>query len=139
MRAILATLSFLLLTIPANASGVSLSGVVGELVSKAHEIVSGCGSVVVSARSHRGNRSNHPIGRAIDVQGNPACIYAHLKGWPGGYSVDYATAPGGKHVHISYNPGGQEWGVRFAHRHHGTRRYASRHRHGRHFRRYAAR
>lgn len=95
---------------------VSLGGVVAPLASKAREIMRDCGSVVVSAVSRRGNRSNHPRGRAVDLQGNPRCIYAHLKKWPGGVSTDYASAPGGPHVHISYNPGGQEWGLRFAHR-----------------------
>ncbi len=33
------------------------------------------------------------------MKGNPNCIYSMLHGWPGGYSVDYASV---KHVHISY-------------------------------------
>ena len=59
------------------------------------------------------------------MRGNPSCIYAHLKGWPGGYSTDYAAV---QHVHISYNPGGQEWGLHFAHGggHYRSTRYASR-------------
>jgi hypothetical protein len=105
-----------------RGNSVSLVGVVSPLAAKASEIVSACGSVVVSARSSRGGRSNHPLGRAVDVQGNPRCIYAHLAGWPGGYSTDYGRAPGGSHVHISYNPGGQEWGLRFAHGVRYTRR-----------------
>lgn len=114
-----------------GGSTTSLAGIVApQLVSKAQEIVRDCGSEIVSARAGRANRSNHPIGRAVDISGNPGCIYAHLHGWPGGYSIDYATAPGGHHVHISYNPGGQEWGVRFAHRHGWARgtRYARHHR-----------
>jgi hypothetical protein len=91
---------------------VSLDGVTPVLVAKAREIKANCGSIVVSAISSRPNRSNHPIGRAVDMVGNPKCIYAHLKGWPGGYSTDYSAV---RHVHISYNPGGQEWGLRFAH------------------------
>ena len=91
---------------------VSLAGVTPILAAKAREIMTSCGSVVVSAISRRPNRSNHPIGRAVDMVGNPTCIYAHLKGWPGGYSTDYSAV---RHVHISYNPNGQEWGVRFAH------------------------
>jgi hypothetical protein len=91
---------------------VSLAGVTPVLVAKAHEIMANCGSTVVSAISSRPNRSNHPIGRAVDMVGNPTCIYAHLKGWPGGYSTDYSAV---RHVHISYNPNGQEWGLRFAH------------------------
>jgi hypothetical protein len=98
---------------------VSLSGVTPVLAAKAREIVADCGSVVISTISARGNRSNHPAGRAVDLRGNPRCIYAHLKGWPGGYSTDYSAVA---HVHVSYNPGGQEWGLRFAHNSHGRHR-----------------
>jgi hypothetical protein len=102
-------------------SGVgSLSCVVPPLAAKAREIVSACGSTVVSAVAGRPNKSNHPIGRAVDLVGNPKCIYAHLKGWPGGYSTDYGRV---RHVHISYNPGGQEWGLRFAHGGHRHRQH----------------
>lgn len=136
MRIIIATILLVLCSAPSHAgSSVSLAGIIAPLVQKAHEIVDACGSVIVSARAGRPNRSNHPLGRAVDIQGNPACIYTHLHGWPGGYSTDYATAPGGKHVHVSYNPGGQEWGIRFVHRH-GAGRFAH-HRYGRHHRRYA--
>ncbi len=96
---------------------VSLAGVTPVLAAKARRIAASCGSAIISGVSRRARRSNHPIGRAVDMKGNPGCIYAHLKGWPGGYSTDYAAAG---HVHISYNPGGQEWGLRFAHG--GTRR-----------------
>jgi len=94
------------------ARSVSLNGVTPVLASKAREIASACGSSIISTVSGRGHRSNHPIGRAVDMKGNPSCIYAHLKSWPGGYSTDYGKV---QHVHISYNPGGQEWGLRFAH------------------------
>ena len=103
---------------------VSLAGVTPVLAAKARQIVASCGSVIVSAVSRRGIRSNHPIGRAVDLTGNPGCIYAHLKGWPGGYSTDYSAV---RHVHISYNPGGQEWGLHFAHgghHRHAATRYA---------------
>lgn len=101
---------------PARAGGVSLNGVVPQLAAKARQIVQACGSKVVSARSRRSNRSNHPIGRAVDLKGNPKCMYRLVKNWPGGVSTDYWSAPGGPHLHLSYNPGGQEWGLRFAHR-----------------------
>ena len=91
---------------------VSLTGVTPVLAAKAREIEAECGSVIISAVSQRPNRSDHPAGRAVDIQGNAACIYAHLKDWPGGYSTDYAAV---QHVHISYNPGGREWGMHFAH------------------------
>jgi hypothetical protein len=100
---------------------VSLAGVTPVLAAKARQIAATCGSAIISAVSRRGNRSNHPIGRAVDMKGNPGCIYAQLKGWPGGYSTDYAAV---RHVHISYNPGGQEWGLRFAHG--GTRTASAR-------------
>jgi hypothetical protein len=105
------------------ARSMSLSGVTPVLASKAREIASACGSSIISTISGRGRKSNHPIGRAVDMRGNPSCIYAHLKGWPGGYSTDYGKV---QHVHISYNPGGQEWGLRFAHGGGGPRatRYA---------------
>jgi hypothetical protein len=105
------------------ARSMSLSGVTPVLASKAREIASSCGSSIISTISGRGRKSNHPIGRAVDMKGNPSCIYAHLKGWPGGYSTDYGKV---QHVHISYNPGGQEWGLRFAHGGGGPRatRYA---------------
>jgi len=96
----------------AGSRSVSLAGVTPVLAAKARQIASACGSSIISTVSGRGIRSNHPIGRAVDMKGNPSCIYAHLKGWPGGYSTDYAAVA---HVHISYNPGGQEWGLRFAH------------------------
>lgn len=98
--------------------GVSMAGVVAPLAAKAAEIQSACGSVVISAirpgASVRGSGrpSLHRTGHAIDMQGNPRCIYAHLQGWPGGYSVDYGRV---SHVHISYSPDGREWGARFAH------------------------
>ncbi len=105
----------------ATPRSLSLAGVTPVLAAKSREIASACGSAIISTVSGRGHRSNHPIGRAVDMRGNPSCIYAHLKGWPGGYSTDYAAV---QHVHISYNPGGQEWGLHFPHggsRHHVTR------------------
>jgi hypothetical protein len=84
---------------------------------KANELIQNCGSRVISSfRPHarvRGSRrmSLHAVGKAIDVQGNPACIYSHLHGWRGGYSIDYGKV---HHVHISL--GGREDGLRFKHR-----------------------
>lgn len=93
-----------------------LAGVYAPLAAKAREIESACGSHVISGlRQTRvaGTRrwSLHASGHAVDMQGNPACIYARLRGWGGGYSVDYARV---HHVHISL--GGREDGTRFAHR-----------------------
>lgn len=103
-----------------------LAGVSAPLAAKAREISVACGSLVISgvrssarvAGSHR--MSLHASGRAVDMQGNPGCIYAHLRGWPGGYSTDYHRV---RHVHISL--GGREDGIRFAHRG-GRVRYAAR-------------
>ena len=99
----------------ARKHSTSLSGVVGPLAAKAREIASACGSKVISAVRHTriaGTRtlSLHASGRAVDMQGNPSCIYRHLANWPGGYSIDYARV---RHVHISL--GGREDGLRFAH------------------------
>lgn len=98
-----------------------LAGVYGPLAAKAQEIASACGSRVISGLRHTrvaGSRrwSLHASGHAVDMQGNPGCVYAHLRGWPGGYSTDYGRV---RHVHISL--GGREDGIRFAHRSGRTR------------------
>lgn len=106
---------------------VSLAGVVPTLAAKAREIQQSCGSAVISAVRHtyiRGTRriSLHASGHAVDMAGNPACIYERLRGWSGGYSVDYARV---KHVHISLaEASGREMGSRF--RHGGGRKKARR-------------
>lgn len=112
-----------------NVRSRTLSGVVGPLASKAREIESICGSRVISAVRHTyirgtgGRLSLHASGRAVDIAGNPSCIYAQLRGWPGGVSVDYGRV---RHVHVSYAPNGAEWGARFRHYRGGKR-----HRHAR--------
>lgn len=96
----------------------SLAGVVAPLAAKARELQAACGARVISAVRHTyiagtgGRLSLHASGRAVDMAGSPACLYANLKGWPGGYSVDYGRV---RHVHISYAPSGPEWGRRFVH------------------------
>ena len=95
---------------------VSLRGVHPVLAAKARQIVRACGSHVVSGvRRTRvaGSRrmSLHASGRAVELRGNPRCIYARLKGWPGGVSTDYGRV---RHVHLSW--GGNEHGRRFVHR-----------------------
>lgn len=102
-----------------------LAGVYAPLADKAREIEASCGSRVISGVRHTrvrgsGRWSLHASGKAIDMAGNPGCIYAHLRGWRGGYSADYGRV---RHVHISL--GGREDGSRFAH-YSGRRRYASR-------------
>ncbi len=104
--------------------GVSTSGIVPQLAAKVAEIQSACGSTVISAVRHTrvrgsGRMSLHASGRAVDMAGNPSCIYRALANWPGGYSTDYHRIRP-NHVHISF--GGREDGLRFAHwqprRHH---------------------
>ena len=94
-----------------------IGALVSPLAAKVREIASSCGSSVVSAlrHTHIANTrtvSLHASGQAVDMKGNPKCIYQHLAGWPGGYSTDYRRM---QHVHISYSRGGREWGLRFAH------------------------
>ena len=122
-----------------------LAGVSGQLAAKAQEIASVCGSSVISGYRHTrvagtNRMSLHASGRAVDMRGNPSCIYAQLRDWPGGYSTDYGRV---QHVHISL--GGREDGLRFAHgggrhRHYAGLRHGRGHRHHyahRSFRQYA--
>lgn len=103
---------------PRNVRGVSISGIVPALAAKAAAISAACpGAHVISAVRHtriRGTRrmSLHASGEAVDMRGNPSCIYAQLRDWPGGYSTDYGRA---QHVHISLSSSGREMGLRFAH------------------------
>lgn len=113
-----------------KSAGASLSGVVAPLAAKAAEIVAACGSRVTSAVRQTfiaGTRriSLHASGKAVDIAGNPSCIINHLAGWPGGYTTDYGRV---RHVHVSYDPGGREWGLRFAHGRHGQRQARRGHR-----------
>lgn len=114
--------------------GSTALNVVTPLAAKAVEIVGACRARVVSAFrpgakvAGTNHQSLHAVHKAVDVAGDPACIYSHLQGWPGGYSKDYSRV---RHVHISYEPGGREWGARFVHgggrhHHHYYHRYARR-------------
>jgi hypothetical protein len=125
-----------------HGRGPALSDLTPTLANKVSEIMSVCGAQLISgyrpgARvAGSGHPSLHSVypSRAADVAGNPHCIYAHLQGWLGGYSIDYGRV---RHVHISYSPpgsgylAGREWHARFAHdggghrlAHHRHRRYA---------------
>lgn len=116
------------------SGGIGLEGYPSALIAKVGEIKSACGSKVISAYrpgarvAGTGRLSLHAVKRAVDLAGNPSCIYAHLKRWPGGYSTDYAAV---QHVHVSYEPGGREWGARFAHYASGWPRVLARGRHSR--------
>jgi len=113
-------------------AGTSMTGIVAPLAAKVSAIQSACpGARVISTVRHtriRGTRhmSLHATGEAVDMQGNPSCIYANLKDWPGGYSTDYGRV---QHVHISLAANGREAGLRFAHgggKRHAHRRFAKR-------------
>jgi hypothetical protein len=113
-------------------SSTSMAGVVPALAAKVAQIQSACpGAHVISTIRHtriRGSRhmSLHATGEAVDMRGNPSCVYAQLRDWPGGYSTDYARA---QHIHISLAANGREAGLRFAHgggRGHRHRRFAKR-------------
>jgi hypothetical protein len=112
---------------------VSVTGIVPALAAKVAQIQSSCpGAHVISGLRHTrirgsGRMSLHATGEAVDMRGNPSCVYAQLRDWPGGYSTDYGRV---KHVHISLASNGREAGLRFAHgggrHHHRHRRVAAR-------------
>ncbi len=110
-----------------GGNSASLDAVTPKLAEKAREIINDCGAKVISAYRPgarvRGYgtpslHSRYPA-EAIDMTGDTSCIYPHLRGWAGGYSVDYAAV---RHIHISLASDRRERGARFAH--YGTRRYA---------------
>lgn len=115
-----------------HSASVAAFGLVPGLSAKASEIVSSCGSRIISAirpgavvaGTH--HASLHRYGMAVDIAGSPGCIYSHLYGWAGGFSTDYNAV---QHVHISL--GGREDGARFVHGggHHHRSHYASRRHH----------
>jgi hypothetical protein len=116
---VVAVVAFLLAALVPARADASLRGVHPALAGKAREIARGCGATVVSGVRRTliaGTRrlSLHASGRAVDLAGNPNCIYARLRGWPGGVTTDYGRV---RHVHVSW--GGHEHGRRFAHRHGG--------------------
>lgn len=97
---------------------ISMKAVVPALAAKVAQIQAACpGAHVISAVRHtriRGTRrmSLHATGEAVDMRGNPSCVYAQLRDWPGGYSTDYRRA---RHIHISLAANGREAGLRFTH------------------------
>jgi hypothetical protein len=115
-----------------NVGRTSMSGVVPALAAKVAQIQSVCpGAHVISTVRHTrirgsGRLSLHATGEAVDMRGNPSCVYAQLRDWPGGYSTDYGRA---QHIHISLAANGREAGLRFTHgggRGHRHRRFAKR-------------
>jgi hypothetical protein len=113
-------------------AGTSITGVVPALAAKVAQIQSACpGAHVISGLRHTrirgsGRMSLHATGEAVDMRGNPSCVYAQLRDWPGGYSTDYGRV---QHVHISLAANGREAGLRFSHgggKSHRHRRFARR-------------
>jgi hypothetical protein len=99
-------------------ASTSMSGIVPALSAKVAQIQSACpGAHVISGVRHTrirgsGRMSLHATGEAVDMRGNPSCVYAQLRDWPGGYSTDYGRV---QHVHISLAANGREAGLRFTH------------------------
>lgn len=121
------------------AKSAKLKDLVPGLATKTSEILGACNTHIASAyrRGARvagsGRPSLHSLypSQAVDLVGDPSCIYAHLKKWAGGYSVDYRAV---RHVHVSLSSSGRERGARFVH--YRSTRYA---RHVRKSHRYAMR
>ena len=116
----------------APKSSTSMSGVVPALAAKVAQIQAACpGAHVISAVRHTrirgsGRMSLHATGEAVDMRGNPSCVYAQLRDWSGGYSTDYGRV---QHIHISLAANGREAGLRFTHgggKSHRHRRFARR-------------
>lgn len=106
-------------------------GVNPTLAGKVSSIQAACpGTNVISGLRHTrvagtNRMSLHASGNAVDVRGPYGCIYAQLRGWPGGYSTDAGRV---NHIHISYDAtSGREMGLKFAHRGGKKKRYAHRH------------
>jgi hypothetical protein len=107
--------ALMLVSQPTMASKGMPQGVNTTLAAKARQIIKACGSRVISGRrntfiARTRKRSLHASGQAVDMAGNPKCMYRMLKGWQGGYTIDYGAV---KHIHISI--GGNEVGKRFRH------------------------
>lgn len=113
-----------------RAGSRDLRNITPVLAVKIREILGACQTKVVSGyrpsatiagSGHASLHSRFPA-EAVDVAGDPRCIYARLKHWKGGYSVDYAAV---RHVHISFAHDRKEHGARFTHhqsyRHHYAR------------------
>lgn len=96
----------------------SLAGFPMPLQKMVATLQSECGARVTSAYrpgarvAGSGRPSLHSVKKAVDMQGNPKCLYATLKKvrYAGGYSTDYRAV---NHLHMSW--GGREHGRRFAH------------------------
>jgi uncharacterized protein YcbK (DUF882 family) len=112
---------------------VSTAGLPRPLVAAIRRVQATCPDFRVISAYRPGARvrgsgrlSLHARHRAADIAGgNYRCAYRVLANFPGGMTTDAWRA---KHIHLSWQPGGQEWGLRFAHGGGGHRRYARAHR-----------
>lgn len=133
MRAILALPLLLIFTVPANPLPSSVTHALSQVRShcSGFHILSVNRPGARVAGTHR--RSLHSYGLAADFRvNNYGCAYSILSGWPYGLSLD-ARSKGHAHISDGRSVGRHEG--RFYHG--GGRHYASRHRQGRHHRRYA--
>lgn len=112
--------------IRAGRSDKKLAGVVEPLAAMSRRLMAECGASVISGVRKTyvrgsGKQSLHWTGHAVDIVGNPRCLYATLAKakWPGGMSTDYSAV---RHVHLSHKRGGREWGRKFAHYRGGVKR-----------------
>lgn len=119
-------------TVPVR--GRSLAGIVKPLADKITQVASLCPDLRVISTVRpgavvrgSGRPSLHRSGKAVDITGNYRCIYAALRTFAGGVSTDAHRV---RHVHVSWDPKGREWGRRFAHYRGGAKRtrYARHHR-----------
>ncbi len=102
-----------------SSGSLSMSGIVAPLAAKLASIQAACpGTQMISGVRHTkiagtNVMSLHAQGKAVDVRGPYSCIYAQLRDWSGGYSIDAVRM---RHIHISYDEaGGREMGLRFTH------------------------
>lgn len=138
MRAfLLAVLPLLLVTSwPALATPQSVSAALAYVATQCRgfQTLSTIRSHAVIAGTHRA--SLHRYGLAVDFRVNDyGCAYSALSGWSRGLSMDAWRV---RHIHISDGSSVGRNEVRFYH-HGGGLAFASRHRMGRHHRRYAGR
>lgn len=115
--------------------GRSLAGIVKPLADKITQVASVCPGLRVISTIRpgavvrgSGRPSLHRYGKAVDISGDYRCLYAALKTFAGGVSIDAHRV---RHIHVSWDPKGREWGARFAHYRGGMKRT----RHARHHRR----
>lgn len=133
MRSVLATLFFLLFVVPSQATPSSVSAALAQVSARCsgYQLLSSFRRGAHIAGTRR--RSLHSYGLAVDFRvSNYGCAYAVLSSWSHGLSLDAGRM---RHIHISDGSAIGRSEGRFYHG--GGNRYASRHRHGRHLRRYA--